>query len=173
MENIFIPLLWDSRKEIIGVKPWETSLRQPYPSFYSENDASSENERLLSRSMDSDEEAAVDKQGTPERCLLSLVHLARDKSSTSNKSTGVRQFWDFKFESCFLCFYWWWWWGFFSFLFFFFSKENKIQTIKKMHYHTDRTNPQNTREFLLTVLLLTLICIMAYEIPWILKSMSV
>ncbi|KAH0624574.1 hypothetical protein JD844_032191 [Phrynosoma platyrhinos] len=32
----------------------------------SENDASSENERLLSRSMDSDEEAAIDKQGTPE-----------------------------------------------------------------------------------------------------------
>lgn len=42
--------------------------------------------------MDSDEEAAVDKQGTPERCLLSLVHLARDKSSTSNKSTGVSLF---------------------------------------------------------------------------------
>ncbi|XP_013913334.1 PREDICTED: tumor necrosis factor receptor superfamily member EDAR [Thamnophis sirtalis] len=54
----------------------------------SENDASSENERLLSRSMDSDEEAAIDKQGSPELCLLSLVHLARDKSSTNNKSTG-------------------------------------------------------------------------------------
>ncbi|KAJ6634175.1 hypothetical protein lerEdw1_014113 [Lerista edwardsae] len=56
----------------------------------SENDASSENERLLSRSMDSDEEAALDKQGTPELCLLSLVHLARDKSSTNNKSTGLQ-----------------------------------------------------------------------------------
>nr|XP_003218809.1 PREDICTED: tumor necrosis factor receptor superfamily member EDAR isoform X1 [Anolis carolinensis] len=56
----------------------------------SENDASSENERLLSRSMDSDEEAAIDKQGTPDLCLLSLVHLARDKSSTNNKSTGIQ-----------------------------------------------------------------------------------
>lgn len=55
--------------------------------------------------MDSDEEAAVDKQGTPERCLLSLVHLARDKSSTNNKSTGVRLLWDLKIDSCFLyCF---------------------------------------------------------------------
>lgn len=58
-------------------------------SLFSENDASSENERLLSRSMDSDEEAAIDKQGTPDLCLLSLVHLARDKSSTNHKSTGV------------------------------------------------------------------------------------
>ncbi|XP_053931165.1 tumor necrosis factor receptor superfamily member EDAR isoform X2 [Cuculus canorus] len=62
----------------------------PAKAVKSENDASSENERLLSRSMDSDEEAAVDKQGTPERCLLSLVHLARDKSSTNNKSTGIQ-----------------------------------------------------------------------------------
>uniref|UniRef100_A0A8D0DJL7 Tumor necrosis factor receptor superfamily member EDAR n=1 Tax=Salvator merianae TaxID=96440 RepID=A0A8D0DJL7_SALMN len=56
----------------------------------SENDASSENERLLSRSMDSDEEAAIDKQGIPETCLLSLVHLAREKSSPNNKSTGIQ-----------------------------------------------------------------------------------
>lgn len=55
----------------------------------SENDASSENEHLLSRSMDSDEEAALDKQGTPDLCLLSLVHLARDKSTT-NKLTGIQ-----------------------------------------------------------------------------------
>ncbi|KAM4796121.1 tumor necrosis factor receptor superfamily member EDAR [Rhinophrynus dorsalis] len=55
----------------------------------SENDASSENERLLSRSMDSDEEVATDKQGTAELCLLSLVHLARDKSTTNNKLTGI------------------------------------------------------------------------------------
>ncbi|XP_056411995.1 tumor necrosis factor receptor superfamily member EDAR isoform X2 [Hyla sarda] len=56
----------------------------------SENDASSENEHLLSRSMDSDEEAALDKQGTPELCLLSLVHLARDKSTANNKLTGIQ-----------------------------------------------------------------------------------
>nr|DBA33262.1 TPA: hypothetical protein GDO54_000974 [Pyxicephalus adspersus] len=56
----------------------------------SENDASSENEHLLSRSMDSDEEAALDKQGTPDLCLLSLVHLARDKSTTNNKLTGIQ-----------------------------------------------------------------------------------
>uniref|UniRef100_A0A8D2JHS2 Tumor necrosis factor receptor superfamily member EDAR n=1 Tax=Varanus komodoensis TaxID=61221 RepID=A0A8D2JHS2_VARKO len=62
----------------------------PAKAVKSENDASSENERLLSRSMDSDEEAAIDKQGTPELCLLSLVHLARDKSSTHNKSTGIQ-----------------------------------------------------------------------------------
>ncbi|XP_063809895.1 tumor necrosis factor receptor superfamily member EDAR isoform X4 [Pseudophryne corroboree] len=55
----------------------------------SENDASSENEHLLSRSMDSDEEAALDKQGSPELCLLSLVHLARDKSTANNKLTGI------------------------------------------------------------------------------------
>ncbi|XP_063809892.1 tumor necrosis factor receptor superfamily member EDAR isoform X1 [Pseudophryne corroboree] len=55
----------------------------------SENDASSENEHLLSRSMDSDEEAALDKQGSPELCLLSLVHLARDKSTANNKLTGL------------------------------------------------------------------------------------
>ncbi|XP_044140740.1 tumor necrosis factor receptor superfamily member EDAR isoform X2 [Bufo gargarizans] len=54
-----------------------------------ENDASSENEHLLSRSMDSDEEAALDKQGTPELCLLSLVHLAKDKSAANNKLTGL------------------------------------------------------------------------------------
>jgi hypothetical protein len=58
--------------------------------FHSENDASSENEQLLSRSVDSDEEPAPDKQGSPELCLLSLVHLAREKSVTSNKSAGVR-----------------------------------------------------------------------------------
>ncbi|XP_077624686.1 tumor necrosis factor receptor superfamily member EDAR isoform X4 [Crocuta crocuta] len=55
----------------------------------SENDASSENEQLLSRSMDSDEEPATDKQGSPELCLLSLVHLAREKSATT-KSAGIQ-----------------------------------------------------------------------------------
>ncbi|TTK00932.1 Tumor necrosis factor receptor superfamily member EDAR [Bagarius yarrelli] len=39
----------------------------------SENDASSENEQLLSRSIDSDEEAALEKQGATDLCLLSLV----------------------------------------------------------------------------------------------------
>lgn len=43
----------------------------------SENDASSENEQLLSRSIDSDEEAATEKQGQaettgPNLCLLNL-----------------------------------------------------------------------------------------------------
>lgn len=40
--------------------------------------------------MDSDEEPAPDKQGSPELCLLSLVHLAREKAAASNKSAGVR-----------------------------------------------------------------------------------
>ncbi|XP_004704487.1 tumor necrosis factor receptor superfamily member EDAR [Echinops telfairi] len=62
----------------------------PAKTTKSENDASSENEQLLSRSMDSDEEPAVDKQGSPELCLLSLVHLTREKSSPSNKSTGIQ-----------------------------------------------------------------------------------
>lgn len=57
----------------------------------SENDASSENEQLLSRSLDSDEEPATDKQGSPELCLLSLVHLAREKSAATTKSAGVRR----------------------------------------------------------------------------------
>lgn len=42
-----------------------------------------------------------------------------------------------------------------------------------MHYNTDRTNPQNTRDFLLIILLLTLICLMAYEIPSIFMSVCV
>ncbi|XP_078078944.1 tumor necrosis factor receptor superfamily member EDAR [Mustelus asterias] len=55
----------------------------------SENDASSENEQLLSRSMDSDEEAALEKRGMSDLCLLSLVPLTRDKS-TNNKATGIQ-----------------------------------------------------------------------------------
>ncbi|KAM5228278.1 tumor necrosis factor receptor superfamily member EDAR [Ctenodactylus gundi] len=62
----------------------------PAKTTKSENDASSENEQLLSRSVDSDEEPAPDKQGSPELCLLSLVHLAREKSVTSNKSAGIQ-----------------------------------------------------------------------------------
>lgn len=41
--------------------------------------------------MDSDEEPATDKQGSPELCLLSLVHLAREKSAATTKSAGVRR----------------------------------------------------------------------------------
>ncbi|KAG8512308.1 Tumor necrosis factor receptor superfamily member EDAR [Galemys pyrenaicus] len=61
----------------------------PAKTAKSENDASSENEQLLSRSMDSDEEPAPDKQGSPELCLLSLVHLAREKSAAT-KSAGIQ-----------------------------------------------------------------------------------
>ena len=64
----------------------------------SENDASSENEQLLSRSIDSDEEAAQEKQGASDLCLLSLVHLTREKTcsasticnnNNNSKATGV------------------------------------------------------------------------------------
>ncbi|XP_004604098.2 tumor necrosis factor receptor superfamily member EDAR [Sorex araneus] len=61
----------------------------PAKTAKSENDASSENEQLLSRSMDSDEEPPTDKQGSPERCLLSLVHLAREKPATT-KAAGIQ-----------------------------------------------------------------------------------
>ncbi|XP_072598976.1 tumor necrosis factor receptor superfamily member EDAR isoform X4 [Vulpes vulpes] len=61
----------------------------PAKTAKSENDASSENEQLLSRSMDSDEEPATDKQGSPELCLLSLVHLAREKPAAT-KSAGIQ-----------------------------------------------------------------------------------
>ncbi|XP_058990257.1 tumor necrosis factor receptor superfamily member EDAR isoform X4 [Mustela nigripes] len=61
----------------------------PVKTAKSENDASSENEQLLSRSLDSDEEPASDKQGSPELCLLSLVHLAREKSAAT-KSAGIQ-----------------------------------------------------------------------------------
>uniref|UniRef100_A0A8C2IF95 Ectodysplasin A receptor n=1 Tax=Cyprinus carpio TaxID=7962 RepID=A0A8C2IF95_CYPCA len=55
----------------------------------SENDASSENEQLLSRSIDSDEEAAQDKQGAADLCLLSLVHLTRDKTCSTNTISNI------------------------------------------------------------------------------------
>ncbi|KAM3607920.1 uncharacterized protein V6R79_016213 [Siganus canaliculatus] len=70
----------------------------PQKTVKSENDASSENEQLLSRSIDSDEEAASDKQGSaetnnaklclvnlgnkPDLCLLSLGLLDRDRTCT-------------------------------------------------------------------------------------------
>lgn len=81
---------------------------------YSENDASSENEQLLSRSMDSDEEAALEKQGSaettnpnpnlclvnlgnkPDLCLLSLGLLDRERACngtpniTANPTNNVQ-----------------------------------------------------------------------------------
>ncbi|XP_053311051.1 tumor necrosis factor receptor superfamily member EDAR isoform X2 [Spea bombifrons] len=74
---------------IFSEKEFEKLSETPTKTGKNENDASSENERLLSRSMDSDEEAAIDKQGSAELCLLSLVNLARDKSTTNNKLTGI------------------------------------------------------------------------------------
>ncbi|KAM3862387.1 tumor necrosis factor receptor superfamily member EDAR [Diretmus argenteus] len=77
----------------------------PQKTVKSENDASSENEQLLSRSIDSDEEAASEKQGLaetnnpnpnlcllnlgnkPDLCLLSLGLLARDR--TPNGTTTI------------------------------------------------------------------------------------
>ncbi|XP_070770962.1 tumor necrosis factor receptor superfamily member EDAR [Enoplosus armatus] len=78
----------------------------PQKTVKSENDASSENEQLLSRSIDSDEEAASEKQGSaetnnpnlclvnlgnkPDLCLLSLGLLDRDRAcnGTPNITTG-------------------------------------------------------------------------------------
>ncbi|KAM7407636.1 hypothetical protein PAMA_003391 [Pampus argenteus] len=80
----------------------------PQKTVKSENDASSENEQLLSRSMDSDEEAALEKQGSaetntlnpnlclvnlgnkPDLCLLSLGLLDRDRAcnGTPNIATS-------------------------------------------------------------------------------------
>ncbi|XP_065747405.1 tumor necrosis factor receptor superfamily member EDAR isoform X1 [Phocoena phocoena] len=62
----------------------------PAKSAKSENDASSEEEQLLNRSLDSDEELAPDGQGPSELCLLSLVHLAREKPSTATKAAGIQ-----------------------------------------------------------------------------------
>lgn len=69
----------------------------------SENDASSENEQLLSRSIDSDEEPASDKQSSteannpsqnlldvgnkPDLCLLSLALIDHDRGC--NRTPGV------------------------------------------------------------------------------------
>ncbi|XP_023677357.1 tumor necrosis factor receptor superfamily member EDAR-like [Paramormyrops kingsleyae] len=73
-ENVVI---FAEKDEFDKLKP------SPQKSPKSENDASSENEQLLSRSIDSDEEAALEKQGAADMCLLSLVHLTRDKASSS------------------------------------------------------------------------------------------
>lgn len=74
----------------------------------SENDASSENEQLLSRSIDSDEEAASEKQGSaaegnnpnpnlclvnlsnkPDLCLLSLGLLDRERACNGNPAMAA------------------------------------------------------------------------------------
>ncbi len=73
----------------------------------SENDASSENEQLLSRSIDSDEEAASEKQGSaetnnpnlclvnlgnkPDLCLLSLGLLERDRACNGTPTISAGQ----------------------------------------------------------------------------------
>lgn len=73
----------------------------------SENDASSENEQLLSRSIDSDEEAASEKQGLadtnnpnlclvnlgnkPDLCLLSLGLLDRDRTCNGTPTIAAGQ----------------------------------------------------------------------------------
>lgn len=79
-----------------------------YVSFMcSENDASSENEQLLSRSIDSDEEAASEKQGSaetnnpnlclvnmgnkPDLCLLSLGLVDHDRSCNRTPTIGAGQ----------------------------------------------------------------------------------
>ncbi|XP_053733655.1 tumor necrosis factor receptor superfamily member EDAR [Synchiropus splendidus] len=79
----------------------------PQKTTKSENDASSENEQLLSRSIDSDEEAALEKQGTaepnkpklnlcqlnagnkPDLCLLSLGLLDHNRSCNGTLKTGA------------------------------------------------------------------------------------
>ncbi|MBN3320512.1 EDAR factor, partial [Atractosteus spatula] len=78
-------VIFSEKDEFDKLKP------TPPKAVKSENDASSENEQLLSRSIDSDEEAALEKQGATDLCLLSLVHLTREKSSSTNsKSTGIQ-----------------------------------------------------------------------------------
>uniref|UniRef100_A0A667Z4L4 Ectodysplasin A receptor n=1 Tax=Myripristis murdjan TaxID=586833 RepID=A0A667Z4L4_9TELE len=60
----------------------------PQKAVKSENDASSENEQLLSRSIDSDEEAASDKQGS----IANTNHITNANSiNNNNKTTGILQ----------------------------------------------------------------------------------
>uniref|UniRef100_A0A8C9UYJ3 Ectodysplasin A receptor n=1 Tax=Scleropages formosus TaxID=113540 RepID=A0A8C9UYJ3_SCLFO len=91
----------EDKKELISLLTnWDKLLpSDPKVAGSIENDASSENEQLLSRSVDSDEEAALERQGAADLCLLSLVHLTRDKngsctnnssSSSSSRSTGIQ-----------------------------------------------------------------------------------
>ncbi|XP_012680536.2 tumor necrosis factor receptor superfamily member EDAR [Clupea harengus] len=89
-ENVVI---FSEKDEFDKLKP------TPPKTVKSENDASSENEQLLSRSIDSDEEAAQEKQGASDLCLLSLVHLTREKTcsasticnnNNNSKATGIQ-----------------------------------------------------------------------------------
>ncbi|KAM9709333.1 tumor necrosis factor receptor superfamily member EDAR isoform 1-T2 [Menidia menidia] len=81
----------------------------PQKTVKSENDASSENEQLLSRSIDSDEEPTPDKQGSaetsnpnpnlclvnlgnkPDLCLLSLGLLDRGRACNGNPAAAASQ----------------------------------------------------------------------------------
>lgn len=90
----------------IPVLCW-SSLKMTVSFVHSENDASSENEQLLSRSIDSDEEAASEKQGSadtnnpnlclvnlgnkPDLCLLSLGLLDRDRACNGTPNIAAGQ----------------------------------------------------------------------------------
>uniref|UniRef100_A0A4W5JEQ1 Ectodysplasin A receptor n=1 Tax=Hucho hucho TaxID=62062 RepID=A0A4W5JEQ1_9TELE len=88
-------VIFSEKDEFDKLKP------TPPKAVKSENDASSENEQLLSRSMDSDEEAALERQGAadpnpslcllnlgnkPDLCMLSLGLLDRDKTGSNPTS---------------------------------------------------------------------------------------
>ncbi|CDQ79907.1 unnamed protein product [Oncorhynchus mykiss] len=88
-------VIFSEKDEFDKLKP------TPPKTVKSENDASSENEQLLSRSMDSDEEAALERQGAadpnpslcllnlgtkPDLCLLSLGLLNKDKTGSNHTS---------------------------------------------------------------------------------------
>ncbi|XP_031662007.1 tumor necrosis factor receptor superfamily member EDAR isoform X1 [Oncorhynchus kisutch] len=88
-------VIFSEKDEFDKLKP------TPPKTVKSENDASSENEQLLSRSMDSDEEAALERQGAadpnpslcllnlgtkPDLCLLSLGLLNKDKTGSNPTS---------------------------------------------------------------------------------------
>nr|QGX42151.1 EDAR [Protopterus dolloi] len=77
------PALFTEKNEFDQLKP------VPAKTVKSETDASSENEQLLSRSLESDEEPAVDRRGTAELCL-SLAHLTKDNPSPTSTSTVVQ-----------------------------------------------------------------------------------
>ncbi|KAM6970566.1 tumor necrosis factor receptor superfamily member EDAR [Aplochiton taeniatus] len=90
-------VIYSEKDEFDKLKP------PPPKAVKSENDASSENEQLLSRSIDSDEEATLERQGAadpnpnlcllnlgnkPDLCLLSLGLLNRDKTPNGNNTAN-------------------------------------------------------------------------------------
>ncbi|KPP74239.1 tumor necrosis factor receptor superfamily member EDAR-like, partial [Scleropages formosus] len=102
-ENVVIFTETNEFDKLKPTPPKKRGNHAPLPLYHrcSENDASSENEQLLSRSIDSDEEAALERQGPADLCLLSLVHLTRDKNGSSinsntssngngSKTTGIQ-----------------------------------------------------------------------------------